>query len=250
MNEPDASKVTPTIKVDTGNPRDWPQDVMGDAPLLDRYCMKCGEHFRGIEARRVCLECDVAGFGQEETMPEHQRPVVAPPEPIYSEPAKPITATGPLPEQPTPPDDLPLPASHPRAQKQEIERNRIRRDLQRGGELADEMLEGTKPDPEMENALLNWETISKQLQAALTKSWDEGHAAGYLKGQKEHRVFPEQPEDFNTALKHLIHHYSRETASDTPDFILANYLEDCLLIWDQTIQRRNKWYNDKLPKKD
>lgn len=43
-------------------------------------------------------------------------------------------------------------------------------------------------------------------------------------------------------LEDLINKYSRENKSDTPDFILANYLMDCLSAFEQAVVQRTKWY--------
>lgn len=36
-----------------------------------------------------------------------------------------------------------------------------------------------------------------------------------------------------------------ENGSDTPDFILAEYLIDCLRIFDRTVNARERWYGRK-----
>lgn len=54
--------------------------------------------------------------------------------------------------------------------------------------------------------------------------------------------------DFQKELEHLINQYSMEGNSDTPDFILAEYLVDCLKIWNTHIQKREQWYGRKLDK--
>lgn len=48
--------------------------------------------------------------------------------------------------------------------------------------------------------------------------------------------------DFRTELEHLINKYSRENGSNTPDFILAQYLNDCLLAFDLATRMRDTWY--------
>jgi hypothetical protein len=35
---------------------------------------------------------------------------------------------------------------------------------------------------------------------------------------------------------------SAENASNTPDFILAQFLMGCLLAWNQGVQQRETWY--------
>jgi hypothetical protein len=51
------------------------------------------------------------------------------------------------------------------------------------------------------------------------------------------------PSNFVGALKHIINCYSMEGGSDTPDFILAEYLKDCLSSWDKAVTAREKWYS-------
>lgn len=41
---------------------------------------------------------------------------------------------------------------------------------------------------------------------------------------------------------------SLENNSDTPDFILAAYLEKCLEAFDMALQAREKWYGRELPR--
>ncbi len=49
-------------------------------------------------------------------------------------------------------------------------------------------------------------------------------------------------EPFEKALASLINRYSRENASNTPDWILAQYIESCLLAFETTTQQRETWY--------
>ena len=51
---------------------------------------------------------------------------------------------------------------------------------------------------------------------------------------------------FRKDLESLINHYSREYPSNTPDFILAEYLCGCLELFDKTMQDREKWYGDSV----
>lgn len=43
-------------------------------------------------------------------------------------------------------------------------------------------------------------------------------------------------------IKAAINRHSAENGSNTPDFILAEYLTDCLEVWDRTVRAREKWY--------
>ena len=53
-------------------------------------------------------------------------------------------------------------------------------------------------------------------------------------------------EDHQNSLRHeiekAINRYSRENASDTPDFLLAEYLTDCLAAFEKATRERERWY--------
>lgn len=46
-------------------------------------------------------------------------------------------------------------------------------------------------------------------------------------------------------LEALINKHCVENESDTPDFILANYIGRCLDNWNQTTRERDKWWGFK-----
>lgn len=48
--------------------------------------------------------------------------------------------------------------------------------------------------------------------------------------------------DFISELRNLINKHSMENASNTPDFILAQYLTNCLRAWNQATQQRETWH--------
>ncbi len=48
--------------------------------------------------------------------------------------------------------------------------------------------------------------------------------------------------DFEKELRNLINMNSIENESDTPDWILAQYLTGCLDIFAKTTKQRDKWY--------
>ena len=48
--------------------------------------------------------------------------------------------------------------------------------------------------------------------------------------------------NFREHLKILINQHSMENGSDTPDFILADYLRDCLIAFDKATKERSRWY--------
>jgi hypothetical protein len=43
-------------------------------------------------------------------------------------------------------------------------------------------------------------------------------------------------------IEQIINSHSAENGSDTPDFILAEFLTDCLTAFDKTTNAREKWY--------
>ena len=47
---------------------------------------------------------------------------------------------------------------------------------------------------------------------------------------------------FREDLEHAINRLSMENGSDTPDFILAEYLADCLSAFDKAVSHRERWY--------
>lgn len=60
---------------------------------------------------------------------------------------------------------------------------------------------------------------------------------------------PEKPqsptpkdESFVKDLACLINRYSLENGSDTPDFVIAEHLAGCLVEFNATCRRREKWY--------
>ncbi len=47
---------------------------------------------------------------------------------------------------------------------------------------------------------------------------------------------------FEQELTALLNRHSKENFSNTPDFILAEYLTGCLEAFNKTAQARDKWY--------
>lgn len=43
-------------------------------------------------------------------------------------------------------------------------------------------------------------------------------------------------------IEQVINVHSAENGSDTPDFILSEYLTDCLASFDKAVNAREKWY--------
>jgi len=50
------------------------------------------------------------------------------------------------------------------------------------------------------------------------------------------------PTDFRKGLENLINLHSLENGSDTPDFILGDYLRHCLEAFDNAVRTREVWY--------
>ncbi len=55
-------------------------------------------------------------------------------------------------------------------------------------------------------------------------------------------IEPPQPKNLLEDIKHAINCRSAENGSNTPDFILGEYLQGCLELLDTTINEREKWY--------
>ena len=48
--------------------------------------------------------------------------------------------------------------------------------------------------------------------------------------------------DFKKELENLINCHSLENESNTPDFILAGYIKNCLHAFTEATQQRENWY--------
>jgi len=51
-----------------------------------------------------------------------------------------------------------------------------------------------------------------------------------------------EEDSFKLSLARLINQHSLENGSDTPDFILADYLCQCLAVFNVTTKERKRWY--------
>lgn len=49
--------------------------------------------------------------------------------------------------------------------------------------------------------------------------------------------------DFRKDIESAINCHNMEAGSDTPDWILAEYLAECLRVFDAAVAAREKWYN-------
>jgi hypothetical protein len=53
---------------------------------------------------------------------------------------------------------------------------------------------------------------------------------------------PEHWKEFVKDIESTVNKYSKENDSNTPDFILAEFLRDCLHAWNASVTAREKWY--------
>ncbi len=53
---------------------------------------------------------------------------------------------------------------------------------------------------------------------------------------------PAMADDLEHALSSALNRYSAENPSNTPDWILAQFLLGCLAAWNQGVQQRETWY--------
>ena len=51
-----------------------------------------------------------------------------------------------------------------------------------------------------------------------------------------------EKQTFRQELKALINKHSRENASGTPDYLLADYLDQCLILFEQVVRHREVWH--------
>ena len=57
-------------------------------------------------------------------------------------------------------------------------------------------------------------------------------------------------ESLREDLQELLNFHSAENGSDTPDFILVDYLVGCLEVFDRTLAARERWYGRKLERSE
>lgn len=48
--------------------------------------------------------------------------------------------------------------------------------------------------------------------------------------------------DFEKELQSLLNRFSMENGSNTPDYVLAQFLSNCLNAWNQGIKERESWF--------
>ena len=57
-------------------------------------------------------------------------------------------------------------------------------------------------------------------------------------------------ENLHKELTRLLNRHSAENKSDTPDFILAVYLLDCLNAFEVAVIKREAWYKQRKKSED
>jgi len=60
-----------------------------------------------------------------------------------------------------------------------------------------------------------------------------------------HWINEDPNKDFKKELRNLLNRYSQENNSDTPDFILARYIINCLYAFSKATRQREEWYSEK-----
>jgi len=53
-------------------------------------------------------------------------------------------------------------------------------------------------------------------------------------------------DEFRTELEQLLNRHSKENESNTPDFILANFILSSLAAFDSAVREREIWYGRPL----
>lgn len=56
---------------------------------------------------------------------------------------------------------------------------------------------------------------------------------------------PEPDASFREELESLINRHCLEGGSMTPDYVLADYLQGCLDLWNRTTRERDRWWDHK-----
>jgi hypothetical protein len=227
----------------TPSPKNFDNEISQLGNALDCYCMACGEHFFAEKPRRVCRECVGDGYTDER-----------PPDPI---------------DHP----NLETPAGDGKTSGDEGTDGNTRPEIPGGlqRETVALPVPDTPPAPEGANvhgigpdtdadtldlqvseAQETFDKYSAAAKTALRDAMEEAWEQGYQARKREEvetstpeGVPPRGGDSFNEGIRALINCASRENMSDTPDFILADAMEDFLLLVEQVIKRRRKWHGQK-----
>lgn len=54
------------------------------------------------------------------------------------------------------------------------------------------------------------------------------------------------PSAFERELAAVINRHSVENQSNTPDWVLAHYLVECLAAWEHATAQREHWYGEQM----
>ena len=73
---------------------------------------------------------------------------------------------------------------------------------------------------------------------------DVRDAKAHAKLEKTFREAREAERAFQADLARVINKHSRENRSNTPDFILAGYLVNCLEAYEAAMERRKEWRSE------
>ena len=73
---------------------------------------------------------------------------------------------------------------------------------------------------------------------------DANDAKAFAKLKKTFQEALESDRNFQAELAAVINKYSREGRSNTPDFILAGYLVNCLEAYEAAMERRKEWRSE------
>jgi hypothetical protein len=113
----------------------------------------------------------------------------------------------------------------------------------------------------LEKALLDIASMAGGGQSAIN-NWSKRHAALLVDVRTKYRrplgilqyyaevavpMSIDKQEEFRRELAAVLNRYSMENNSNTPDFLLADYLIEALRALDKAILGRSKWYGQRGP---
>lgn len=84
------------------------------------------------------------------------------------------------------------------------------------------------------------DTVSKDNKACCANGRDPITKEDFRKKRDQ-----QKEAQFKCELAHLINKYNMENGSDTPDFILAEYLFGCIKGFSYITRCRDNWYGDR-----
>jgi hypothetical protein len=86
--------------------------------------------------------------------------------------------------------------------------------------------------------------VAKQQQASETAFPDDQKLEAVLRDAGGHRTFTTVvTADFEKDLRVLINKHIVENGSDTPDFIMSDFLSVVIAAFNNSVRARDKWYN-------